>query len=257
MCGSMTIAVASFACHSCTVCSSTCSAFAWMWLSSVRKTSRPSRAGRCWIVFTAWPSASRTTVALPGRPRRARLFSSCSRPDETRVVDARVAEHRRCDRALRVDALLVRREGEADEMALLERWPPASATPAARRRRTRGCGRRAAGTAVRNFEPEHLRRDPRLMPRIGDLHRVGDRRPSPARRSRADSRAGRRSSRARPAARSAASPASAPSRRATTPARSGATPPARRGRANVEEDDEEEQTEPRVDDARLQRPRAA
>ena len=65
--------------------------------------------------------------------------------------------------------------------------PPSSAAPSARRRRTRGCGRRAAGTAVRSWSPEHLRGDACLAPRVGDLHRVGDRRPSPARRSRAGS----------------------------------------------------------------------
>ncbi len=40
---------------------------------------------------------------------------------ETRVVRARVAEHRRGDRPLRIDAPLVGLEGEAGEVALLER----------------------------------------------------------------------------------------------------------------------------------------
>ena len=171
MCGSRTIAVASFACHCCTVCSSTCSAFAWMWLSSVRKTSRPSRAGRCWIVFTDWPSASRTKVALPGVPFEL-LVQLELEPRETGVVRARVAEHRRRHRPLRIDALLVRSEGEADEVALLERGREL------RRRLPLDVDEASAAVGelpVQRLErdPEHLRRDPCLAARIGDLHRVG------------------------------------------------------------------------------------
>ena len=79
MCGSSTIAVASFACHLATVARSTCSAFAWMVWSSVRNTFFPSRAGFSFSIEMTWPSGSRTTVSSPGLPVSCELSCS-SRP---------------------------------------------------------------------------------------------------------------------------------------------------------------------------------
>ena len=71
--GSSTIAVASLAPHCCTVERSTCSAFAWMRLSSVVKRSWPSRSG-CSVrqKTTAWrsPVIFNEAVAEKGCPRR-------------------------------------------------------------------------------------------------------------------------------------------------------------------------------------------
>ena len=174
-------------------------------------------------------------------------------PREAGVVRARVAEHRRRDRSLRIDALLVRLEGEADEVALHElrrearRCLPLDVDEAAA-----AVGELAVQRSDRN--PQHLRRDPRLAAWIGDLHRVGvdvdrllaDReripepvvdRPAPGgQRDRLlRLRLRHRGERRRP---------------------HGLEP--RRARAEGrerEEDDEEEKAEPRVDYAGLQRPR--
>ena len=79
VCGSSTIAVASFAPHLATVERSTCSAFAWIVWSSVRNTFFPSRAGFSFSIEMTCPSGSRTTVSSPGLPVSC-VFSSSSSP---------------------------------------------------------------------------------------------------------------------------------------------------------------------------------
>ena len=110
--GSMTIAVASFACHWATVCSRICSAFAWMWLSSVRKTSLPFATGcgllRLDDLAERVADDDRLARAAPRAPR-----SSCELETPSRCVGAHVAEHRRGDGPLRIDAPLVGLEREA------------------------------------------------------------------------------------------------------------------------------------------------
>jgi hypothetical protein len=92
---------------------------------------------------------------------------------EAGVVRARVAEHRRRDRSLRVDPLLVGLEREADEVALpepgreLRRGLPLDVDETAA-----AVGELPVERPDRN--PEHLGRDPCLTAWIGDLHRVGD-----------------------------------------------------------------------------------
>ena len=172
VCGSRTIAVAFFACHSLTVCSSTCSAFAWMWLSSVRKTSRPF--ARRALLDRVDGLAER----VPHHRRRARRALQLRvqlelEPGEAGVVGARVAEHRRRDGSLRIDALLIRLEREARRGGASELAGEASAAPSARRRRSRGCGRRAAGTRGLTFSPSTFAAIRASRARVGDLHRVG------------------------------------------------------------------------------------
>ena len=174
-------------------------------------------------------------------------------PRETGVVRARVAEHRRRHRPLRIDALLVRSEGEADEVALLERGREL------RRRLPLDVDEASAAVGelpVQRLErdPEHLRRDPCLAARLGDLHRVGvdvDRlladgqriphpvvdRPSPGRQ---DDRLLRLRLR----------------HRGERGRAHGLDPRGARAEDRErEDDDEEEKAEPGVDDACLQRPR--
>ena len=77
--GSSTIAVALFARHCETVWRSTCSAFAWIVWSSVRKTALPGRAGVTRSILIGRPNGSRTTICSPSRPLRLES-SENSRP---------------------------------------------------------------------------------------------------------------------------------------------------------------------------------
>src|SRR5256885_6245899 len=93
-------------------------------------------------------------------------------PREAGVVRARIAEHRRSDRSLRIDALLVGLEREADEVALHE--------PGRELRRRLRLDVDEAAAAVGKLpvqgpdrNSQYLRRDPRLAAWIGDLHRIG------------------------------------------------------------------------------------
>ena len=133
---------------------------------------------------------------LAGRPLQHAVQSGFKAAE--RLIDAHVAEHRRRDRPLRVDAPLIGLEGEPGEILCLERGGPL------RRRLRRDDD--VLGRAVRELledppvaEPEHFRRDTRLLGRR--RRSASDRRSrrSLAARWRMECRGGRRSCRAAPA----------------------------------------------------------
>ena len=106
----------------------------------------------------------------PGRSRQL-LVQLLLEPGEARIVGACVPEHRRRDRALRICTPLVGLEREAGQLELRQR------SRALRRRLPLDVDEPAAlvrERAVQGLDrnPEHLRRDLRLVPRVGDLHRV-------------------------------------------------------------------------------------
>ncbi len=174
---------------------------------------------------------------------------------EPRVVEAREPEHRGRDGALRIDALLVGRKGEADEVAFLELGREL------RRRFPLDVDEAEAVVGELlvdrpELEPEYLRRDLRLPARRSNLQRIGvdvrrllpDRervaqpvvdRPSPGRQHDRLLRLCLRHRRER--------------RRAHRLEPGGARTECR----EREEDDEQEKAQPRVDDAGLQRPRCS
>ena len=172
-------------------------------------------------------------------------------PREAGVVRAREAEYRRRDRSLRIDALLVGLEREADEVALHEPGrEPRRRLPLDVDETAAAVGELPVQGPDRNSQ--YLRRDPRLAAWIGDLHRIGvdvgrlltDREwiPQPVVDRPSCGRQGDRLLRLRLRHRG--------ERRGPhglEPSRARAE-----GRER-EEDDEEEKAEPRVDDPRLQR----
>ena len=118
-------------------------------------------------------------------------------PGEAAVVDARVAEHLRGERELRVEAPLLAVGVDPRQSLAAGASRRAPDPPCARRRRSRGCGRSATGRRWPGRGAACARsRAPRAAgPSPGAGRR---RRSAPARRSRAARRRGRRSSRARP-----------------------------------------------------------
>ena len=83
------------------------------------RTFRPGVSGLVETTSSARPSGSLTIVWLPGSPGE-HLLERALEALETLVVRARVAEHLRRDRALRIRPELLREEAEPCELELLE-----------------------------------------------------------------------------------------------------------------------------------------
>ena len=117
--GPCTTAVAARAPQRRTVSWSTSSAFAWISRSIVSRTLLPGVSGFVSTTSSARPNGSFTIVWLPGLPGE-RPVERALEPLEALVVEARVAEHLRGDRPLRVEAQLLRVEAEAGEVERLQ-----------------------------------------------------------------------------------------------------------------------------------------
>ena len=131
----------------------------------------PSRSACDWIVSIAWPGR---VLDEPLAPRAAGegLVERELEPGEPAVIDARVAEHLRRQRSLRVEALLLRIEAEAGQLS-----PPQPLGP------HRVGLARDVDEAVRavaelggegdRVEPQDPRRDGGLAVRVAHLERIG------------------------------------------------------------------------------------
>ena len=164
---------------------------------SSRRTLRPGRLGLGLDDVERAPERvldDRLAPGLAGERALERALESL----EALVVEPRVAEHLRRDRALRVVAKLLGIEAEPGEVRAPRGSSPFAGRPSARRRRSRASGRRASGrgqqdrcrAASRPPASDPVRRRP-----DADWHRRWSR----ASRSRGARRSGRRSCRAMPA----------------------------------------------------------
>ena len=181
MCGSRTIAVASFACHWRTVC---CEHLLGVRLDvAVEREEDVAAVAGGALLHRVHGLAERVAHDRRATRRPRQLLVQLElEPSEAGVVGARVAEHRRRDRALRIDAPLVGLEREARQVPLRER----RRTP--RRRLPLDVDEPAAAVGERRVQrPERESRapSPRPAPPAADRRSASDRRRrrSPARRS--------------------------------------------------------------------------
>ena len=154
---------------------STCSAFAWIFWSSVRNTDLPGRAGTTLSILIGRPNGSRTTTCEPSVPRSARV-EQVLEPGQALVVDPGVAEHLRRDGVLRIAALLLAVEPEARELLAGELRGDQRIRLALHVRRS--ARERSASSGYRScaFRPRMRGRDARLGERVAHLARVGEHR---------------------------------------------------------------------------------